>query len=469
MKKLRIFVLVLALALVAAACSSDGDDTTTTTAGGDATETTVATETTAATETTVATETTAATETTVAPADLKTDFGVDVEAGTITVGQTADLTGPFAPLVAPILAGQQMYWAWVNGNGGIGGMEVLMETRDTNYQVEQHIAAYDEIRDLVVAISHTTGSPQTLAISDALEEDSMIAVPATWYSGWTDTNIAPTVLHTGNPYCLEAMNGLDWMVSVEAEEGNDAPTLAIASIPGDFGFDPMAGATMWAEINGIEIVYDGSGKIIPGQDQKPIADAIVASGADLVYVTTTPTTFSEVYGAALQQGFEAKWSGSGPTYNPAFLVSPIADAIQRDWYGTFYMQPWGGDSAGMALTMQLVEASGADIPANDYVGLGVVEAMIVHAALEAAYASGDMTRAGVLAALRTLDNVDFQGMAPAENYTGSTADQIQRAVTLWRPSVANLEAGGSGSEIVENDFVGPTAESFDFQEACFQF
>jgi hypothetical protein len=121
----------------------------------------------------------------------------------------------------------------------------------------------------------------------------------------------------------------------------------------------------------------------------------------------------------------------------------------------------------MALTMQLVEASGADIPPNDFVGLGVVEAMLVHAALQKAYENGDMTRAGVLAALRSLDNVDFQGMAPPENYTGSTADQLQRSITLYRPSVANLEAGGSGSEIVEDNFVGPTAESFEFTEACY--
>ncbi|MEA3502386.1 MAG: ABC transporter substrate-binding protein [Actinomycetota bacterium] len=463
---MRIFVLVLALALIAAACGDSSDDTTTTAAesGGETTTTAAAAETT--TTAAAAETTTTAAE---APTEIKTDFGVDLEAGTITVGQTADLTGPFAPLVKPILAGQQMYWAWVNANGGVGGLEVQMETKDTAYDVPQHIAVYDEIRDQVVAISHTTGSPQTLAIADALEEDSMIAVPATWYSGWTDTNIAPTVLHTGTPYCLEAMSGLDWMLAEEVKEGNDAPTLALASIGGDFGLDPMAGALKWAETNGIEVVFDGSGMIVQGQDQKPVADGIVASGADLVYITTTPSTFAEVYGAALQQGFEAKWSGSGPTYNPAFLVSPIADAIQRDWYGTYYMQPWGGDSAGMALTMQLVEASGADIPPNDYVGLGVIEAMIVHAALEAAYASGDMTRAGVLAAIRTLDNVDFQGAAPAENYTGSTADQVQRAVTLWRPSVANLEAGGSGSEIVETDFIGPTAEAFDFQEACFQF
>jgi hypothetical protein len=123
----------------------------------------------------------------------------------------------------------------------------------------------------------------------------------------------------------------------------------------------------------------------------------------------------------------------------------------------------------MALVMQLVEEFAPDMPANDYVGLGVSEAMVVHAALQAAYDSGDLTRAGVYAALRTLDNVDFQGLAPNENYTGSTADQVQRAITLYRPSVANLEAGGSGSEIIENNFVGPTAENFDFEEACYQF
>jgi hypothetical protein len=231
----------------------------------------------------------------------------------------------------------------------------------------------------------------------------------------------------------------------------------------------MAGALLWAGANGVEVVYDGSGQMIPGQDLKPVADAIVASDADLVFTTAGPTMFSEMYGGALAQGFEAKWSGAGPTYNPAFLVSPIADAIQRDWYGGFYMQPWGGESAGMALTMELVAASGADMPPNDYVGLGVVEAMLVHTALQTAYDNGDMTRAGVLAAIKSLDNVEFQGMAPPENYTGSTADQLQRSITLWRPSVANLEAGGSGSEIIATDHVGPTAESFEFTEACYTF
>jgi ABC-type branched-subunit amino acid transport system substrate-binding protein len=344
-------------------------------------------------------------------------------------------------------------------------LNVEMETRDTGYTVEGTISQYDEIRDKVVAISESTGSPQTLAIADALEEDSMIVVPATWYSGWTDTNIAPTVLHLGAPYCLEAMSGLDWMAS---ELDTDSPTLAVASIPGDFGLDSMAGALKWAEINNVEVVYDGSGLIVPGQDLKPVADAIVASGADLVYVTTTPGTFAQVYGGALAQGFEAKWSGAGPTYNPAFLGSPIADGIQRDWYGTFYAQPWGGDSAGNALVRDLFAEKAPDAPATDYYGLGFTEAMVVHAALLKAYENGDMTRAGVLAAIKSLDDVDLMGLGPNENYTGSTDEQVQRSLTTYRPSVEDIQSGGSGAVIVETDFVGPTAENFDFQEACYQ-
>ncbi len=469
MKQARIFVLLLVLALIAAACSSDSDDTTTTAAesGGEATTTTAAESGGEETTTTTTTATTAAPD---EPMEIAVDFGVDLEAKTITIGQLADLTSPaFSALVNPIIAGQDMYWDYVNANGGIGdGLMVEMETRDTQYDPELTAAAYAEIRDQVVAISHGTGSVANLAIAADLAEDSMILVPAAWYSGWTDTNIAPGIVHNGAPYCLESMSILDWM---KDESGVDAPTLAIASLPGDFGLDSMAGAQKWAEVNGVNVVDAGVGKILPGQDNTPIGAAIAASGADLVFVTTTPTTFAEVYGTAVASGFVAMWSGGGPTFNPAFIGpdSPIAEPIQRDWYGGFYIQAWDTDSAGMDLVRQLYEEAGLEEPLKDYVSLGVYEAMIVENALRKAYENGDMTREGVYNALYSFDNMEFMGMAPAETYTGSTADQVQRTISLYRPSQEDLLSGGSGVVTVEPAFVGPTAEGFDFQEACWTF
>lgn len=449
MKKAGILVLLVVLAIVASACDRSSDDDATTT-----------------TATVRVDDETTTTSVVPEPTDLQTDYGVDLESGTITVGQVADLSGPFAQVVEPMIAGQRSYWAWLNANGGIGGLEVVMETRDTAYEIEQHIAAYEELHDRVVAISHTTGSSQTLAIADALEADRMMAVPSSRYSGWTDKAIAPTVLHVGTSYCLEAMSLLDWMLAEEVAEGNDSPSLAVASIPGEFGRDAMAGALKWAEANAIEVAYNGTAMISPEEDPGPVSDAIVASDADLVYVATTPDTFSKIYRGALAEDFEARWSGAGPTYDPAFLTSRFAESIERDWYGSSSMQLWGESSPGMALTMELAATSEADMPANDYFGAGVVEAILVHTALVKAYETGDMTRAGVLAAIRSLDGVKFLGMTPPEDYTGSTSSQVQRAITLWRPSVASLEEGGFGSSIVDTGFVGTTAESYEFTEAC---
>jgi ABC-type branched-subunit amino acid transport system substrate-binding protein len=467
-KKLRIFALVLVLALIAAACGGDSEETTTTATGGEETTTTAA----GAEETTTTAAGGEETTTTAAEAmtEVKVDYGVDLEAKTITIGQLADLTSPaFSALVNPIMAGQAMYWDYVNANGGIGdGLMVKMETRDTQYNPELTAAAYAEIRDQVVAISHGTGSVANIAIAADLAEDSMILVPAAWYSGWTDTNIAPGIVHNGAPYCLESMSILDWMMD---ESGLDAPTLAIASIPGDFGLDSMAGAQKWAEINGVEVVDAGVGKILPGQDNTPIGAAIAASGADLVFVTTTPTTFAEVYGTAVASGFEAKWSGGGPTFNPAFIGpdSPIAAPIQRDWYGGFYIQAWDTESAGMALVHQLYDEAGLEEPLKDYVTVGVYEAMLVEHALRKAYENGDMTRKGVSDALYSFDTMGFMGIAPSETYTGSTSDQVQRAISLYRPSQEDLLSGGSGVVTIDPEFVGPTAEGFDFQEACWTF
>ena len=195
--------------------------------------------------------------TTAASGEVATDIGVDLEAGTITVGLLSDLSGPFAPLVQVIVAGQEMYWADVNANGGIGGMEVVVETRDTGYVVDTHVQLYEELKSQVVAFGHSTGSPQTMAINGALQTDGILAIPLTWYSGWSDPAINANLVPHGVPYCIESMNMIEYLTLQKP----DATTIAIASSPGDYGEDSNAGARLAAEALGLEIVYDGTGLI----------------------------------------------------------------------------------------------------------------------------------------------------------------------------------------------------------------
>ena len=406
------------------------------------------------------------------PPSVATDVGVDLEAGVIRVGMLSDLTGAFGPLVSLIAAGANTFWADVNARGGVHGLQVELVYRDTVYSVDNHVQFYEELKDQVVAFGHSTGSPHTVAIREDLEQDGILAIPLTWYSGWSDPALNANLLSHGAPYCIEAMNLIGYLADVAKAGGITDPTLAIAGFPGDYGLDSTVGAQIAAESLGIEVVYDASGKVIPGQDNAPIGNAIAQSGADIVWITANAGTFTEVYGAAVAQGFEALWSGAAPVWSPAFVApdSPIKDAISRDFYVSGYFPPLTDDTPGMAEVRSLLDQYASDAPRIDYLIEGFIEGRILLEALNRAYENGDMTQAGVLAAAKSIEELDFDGIAPNESYVGSANDRLQRQVWISRPDPEGLAAGttGSGTRLTDPAYTHPVAAEYVFEQACYK-
>lgn len=457
----KLLALLAVLALVAAACGGDGG--TETTAAPDEPDTTEAPDDTADTAQ-PAEEMPDTTAGGGAEGDIATDVGVDLEAGTITIGLLSDLSGPFAPLVQQIVTAQEVYWEDVNRNGGINGLEVELLIEDTGYDVPTHLQKYEEMRDEVAVIGHSTGSPHTVAALPAFEEDGVLVVPLTWYSGWVDPQFNANLMHHGAPYCLEIQNAITYI----SDDIGGASTLAIASVPGDFGLDGAAGAEMGAEALGLEVVYNGAGAINPADEASmtEVANAIAASGADIVVLVATPAAFSSVYGQAVAQGFEAKWTGTYPSWSPAFVApdSQIREAVARDVYITGPFDSWDGESEGAQAFTALMQELRPDSPPFDAYNEGYVEAKIVHEALLTAYENGDMTRPGILDAAKSLENVEFDGMAPAEQYTGEPNDMVQRSNFIYRP---DLESP-TGTVVVEREYVAPIVEELQFEGACYE-
>lgn len=458
-KKSRWMVLLVVLGLILAACG--GDDET-----SDTTEAPATTE--GATDTTEAmTDTTEAmTDTTEGGMmDIATDIGVDLEAETITIGFLTDQTGAFSPLVTVINQGIEAYWADVNANGGIHGLEVVLDFADTSYDGPTHVQFFEEKKDEVVAFGHSVGSPQTVSINPGLQEQGILAIPLTWYSGWSDPAYNSNVVPHGTPYCIEAMNTIEYMAD---DSGIDSPTIAIASIPGDYGLDASAGAKLAADALGLDIVYDGAGAVIPGDATSyiEVGNAIAEADPDIVYYTGIPWIgWPDVYTqAVITNGLEAKWSGASPSWAPNYVAedSGIRDQIARDFYWAAYYQPWGGDSEGAARVREVMTATGA--PPSDYYAEGFVEGQLMFQALNIAYENGDMTQAGVLAAAKSIESVDYKGLAPSDNYVGEPNDIVQRVVHMMRPDPTSE----TGSMLVQADYTSPTAAAYEFTEACFQ-
>ena len=398
-----------------------------------------------------------------APAgDVATDVGVTEEAcpaavnpdnGCIYLGQISDLTvGPFVGLAVPITDAITAFWQQQNENGGIGGYDVDASTytRDNQYNPEIHSQQYEEIKGDVLALAQTLGSPTTFAIQEDLEANDIVAVPVSWTSAWL---FSTEVVEAGNTYCIEAINGLDFL-------NEESPISAITAIhyPGDYGDDGAAGAEFWAEQNGIEFTDVPT---VPGQDNQAEAiAAATADGVDVVLITTGPSDAGTIVGQAAAAGATPRFLFNSPSYNPGLLDSPAVDAVTGLVTVAGPWQPYETDTPGHAAMREVLGEEG-----NDGLTSGWVWSYNMLAILETAIANGDLTRAGMVEAVSQITEVDYQGMLP-EGSGNLGGDGLASAVL--DTSIARPSADVSSGLVGEGYFQGETVANLELSGPCYE-
>lgn len=396
---------------------------------------------------------------------IKVDFGVtnepckdavDKNKGCIYLGTMSDLTeGPFKALAVPITDAQKAFWKRVNSQGGIGGYEIDVTTyvKDNKYNPQIQTQVYQEIKPKILAVAQTLGSPTTAAILPDLKASSLVAVPASWTSLW---GVEDVVLESGVNYCMESMNSVDY-----AKDKLSVRTVMAVHLAGDYGDDAAAGAKIAAQKQGLTFT---DVKTATGQDNQGGAiDAIVSGKPDLVILTNSPTDAAVIIGQAAARGFKGKFIGTGPTWNPGLLKSPAAAAIKALYLQSGPWQPFGADTPGHKA---MREAIGQVAQPNDGYTSGWIWSYPLKAALTKAAENKDLTRAGLLKAVKSLTSVDYEGMLPSGsgNYAGDPDKSVVRQSQIAKPD----DAAPSGVTVVEPFFTGPTAKDYKFDKPCYQ-
>ncbi|MFI6708154.1 ABC transporter substrate-binding protein [Nonomuraea sp. NPDC050478] len=380
---------------------------------------------------------------------------VDSAKGCIYLGSISDLTaGPFAALAVPITEAQKAFWARVNKAGGIGGtyeVDVTRYVRDNKYNPEVHRQVYNEIKDQVLGLAQTLGSPTTAAIIGDLKAGSVVSAPASWTSAWEFEDV---VIETGANYCVEAMNSVDY-----AMEAYQPKSVMAVHLAGDYGADAAAGAKIAAEAHGLE--FTGVETPPGATEQGRAITEITRVKPDLVILTTGPADAATIVGQSAAAGFKGRFIGTGPTWNPALLQSPAAEALKALYEQSAPGKPWNADTPGH----QAMREALPGVTPNDGYTSGWAWAYPMKAALEKMVAGGDVSRAGLLAAVKSLKTVDYEGMLPPE--AGNYADDPNTAT--FRQTLINKldETAPTGVTEVRDFFTGPTAESYTFDGPCF--
>lgn len=384
---------------------------------------------------------------------------VNEDNGCIYLGIISDLTdGPFAPLSKPLTDAQVLFWDMVNQAGGIGGafdVDVTTYQEDAKYNAEAHAQSYTRIRENVAALAQSLGTSQTLGVFDQMDADNMVAVPATWWSGWAFTDL---VLQTGSSYCVDAMNGVDYLM----ENMGGAENIAIVGIPGDYGEDWKVGVKAAAEAAGITVNVEVTQVpiVAGGTVDQAVSDIVSADPRpDAVFVATGPTELGQIMGGVFTQdnSYTPLYFGAAPSYNAALLESQVGPLLEQLYH---VVGPYGSYDAESAAHDAIREA--IPDPVNDGQTFGWMQSYPLWQVLEAAYASGDLSREGIRAAVPSVTG-DWQGGAPSIDYGADPADQAIRDSVISKPD----PEGSTGLSIVEDRYAGSTAAEHDLSAPCF--
>jgi ABC-type branched-subunit amino acid transport system substrate-binding protein len=403
-------------------------------------------------------------ETTTNESGVKTDVGVtsdpcpqavNKEKGCIYLGIISDLTeGPFRALAVPITDAQKAFWKRVNEAGGIGDYEVDVTkyVADNKYNPQTHNQVYQEMKPSVLALAQTLGSPTTAAIIGDLKSSNIVAAPASWTSAWAFEDV---IIESGANYCIESMNALDY-----AKETYNPKSVMAVHLAGDYGDDAAAGAKLAAEALGMTFT---DVKTDSGTDKQAGAiQAILTGKPDLVILTTGPADAAAIVGQTAARGFKGRFIGTSPTWNPALLQSAAAPALLALYEQSAPWNSWSTDTPGHKA---MREAMGSVTPNEGYTS-GWVWSYPMKAALQKAVEKKDLTRAGLLAAVKSLTSVDYEGMLPAEagNYAAAANEGALRVTAIYKPD----RNAPTGAKQVKDFFTGAIGEGYQLDRPCFE-
>jgi ABC-type branched-subunit amino acid transport system substrate-binding protein len=390
--------------------------------------------------------------------------GVTVTDETIYLGALADLTGPYSVAVVDVIDAQLAFWSQLNEAGGIDGRRVEILIEDTGYDPLVHVQAYHRLAGRVAMFTHSTGTAQTAAIADLLEQDHRVAVPLTWYSGWSSE---PNLIEIGSNYCAEAVNTVSHLGETEPV------ALALATVASDFGLDSAAGVRMAAERLDLPLVYDGTSALVPGGDLVSVAQEIAASGADWTWLAADPATAVEVIATATQLGYQGRWTGSSPTWNSRALATRLGPLLAETVLVPSLVAPLGSDTDGMAAVMSVLEDRLGDRYPSEALVVGYLEYEATRQILEEATALGDLTPEGIETVARRMAGTGFEGISPAADTPGG----VVTATGLGTFSIDDFGSQGGLAATISDGAItpiesvsefttSPVAASIDFSRPC---
>ena len=357
--------------------------------------------------------------------------GVDTAKKVVRIGALNDESGPAKTIGLPFANGKRLLVKAVE-TGAIKalpeGWKIELVEKDHGYNPQQSVQLYKELKDNVLWLATSFGTPPTMPLLEDLKRDEMIAFPASLSSAMAANENTPPL---GPSYSVEAMRAMDW--AVEKAGGADKVKAAIVYQRDDYGEDGAAGWKKAAEFHKVKLVSEQTIKPTD-QDFTAVVKALKDAGATHVLLTTLPSATPGILGTAAKMKFGPTWIGNTPAWVDVFFAK-LPPPLVANFYWVTGLSYWGEDVPGMKEFMAVWDAHGkATMGEPDfYLLASYVHGLIQLEALKRAIEANDVTRAGFKKAVRAIKDWNAGGLSQpvdltAQPYVTSTRTRILKPV-----------------------------------------
>ncbi|MBL4636403.1 MAG: ABC transporter substrate-binding protein [Kofleriaceae bacterium] len=341
---------------------------------------------------------------------MKAGKGVDLEKKVVTIGALNDESGPGAAIGKPFADGKRLAVAVVNAGGILPeGWTVKLVEKDHGYNPQKSVQEFNAIKDSVLYIASSFGTPNTLPLRDMLERENMMAFPASLSSQMASHRSTPPL---GASYVVETQRAADWAVA----DAGDASKVKAGIIyqKDDYGEDGLKGLKLAAAHHGFDIVSEQT--ISPGQkDVTAAITSLKGKGANYVFLTVLPSTTGAILGTAAATKFAPKWIGNTATWVDVFFSekSPLPAKVLTNFHWVNGLPFWGEDLPGMDAFLKAYEAHKDELGTGRpdfYTLVSYVQGMVQFEALRRAIDNGDITRKGFMSGLQSIKKFTAGGL-----------------------------------------------------------
>lgn len=357
--------------------------------------------------------------------------GVDTTAKTVKIGALNDESGPAKQIGVAFANGKRLMVKAVNAGAVKAlpeGWKLELVEKDHGYNPQQSVQLYKELRDQVLFVATSFGTPPTLPLIEDFKKDDVMAFPASLSSQMAANEHTPPL---GASYAVEAMRAMDW--AVESAGGAEKVKAAIVYQRDDYGEDGVTGWKKAAAHHKVTIVSEQTIKPTD-QDFTAVIKALKDAGATHVLLTVLPSATPGLLGTAAKMQFAPTWIGQTPSWVDVFFAKLPAPLVGKFYWVTSFAY-WGEDVPGMKDFLAIWDAHGKGTMGEPdfYVLASYVQGLAQAEALKRAIEANDVTRAGFKKALHSMTDWNAGGLIPAVDlskvpYVTSTKTRILRPV-----------------------------------------